>query len=313
MAKEPTKTATEAAAPEPSRVETEVASPTTTSFEQGQDKAITSSDDGVSAEFNQDGINTKVGLGEDGGDVAEPDEDGAAEPEDGGEETPAPEEGDLPDFEPTEEVIAQYDAKYFREDGTLDIEGALSKEFWGSYDPADLSKAGLKESTYAYLKERLGLSKEQVKEVEAGQLARAEKQQEAFYKSVGGKQRFDTAVQWAQQGGYTKEQQDRFNAMTAKGGQDSMDAIDALMSRFDRARPPEQDRFNRFRGKPRRHSSPQRDHTGKAGVGGGSNTQADTFKTRQEYQEAMATARKTGDQKAMDAVRAKGRRSEFRG
>ena len=296
-------------------LETSVASDRTTHFEQGQDKAVTQNDEGVSAEFDNGNVNVKTGLGDqEDGDEGEGSQEGqeGEGTQEQGEGGSGDEASELPEWDPANpDVEAQYDQRYFKEDGELDVTGVLSQEFWSNYrkDPdsfKDPSKGGLGEQTYAYLKDRLGLSKEAVIQVERGQLAIAQQAEQKFYNEVGGKARWEAAVAWGREN-YSKPQQERFNAAMEKGGADAEDAVAALMGRYDQKFP----RNGVRRGPPRRASTPQRDATKGAANGGGSASR-DVFKSAAEYNTAIQEARKSGDQKLIDAVRAKGKRSNLK-
>lgn len=291
-------------------LETGVAKQQVTSFEDGKAKSTTED-----AATWQDG-DDKAGLsdedkaalevvddeGTDGGEGS--DTDDKAEDTDTADDLP-----DLGEWDPTnDEVVAKFDEAYIK-DGKLDLTGALSREFWATYDPKAPEKSGLKEATYKYLEDQFGLSKDDVKQVEAGQLARAEREREAFFSSVGGQAKYDAALDWGRKN-YTEAQQKRFVEARNKGGADFTDAVDALMARYARANPEQtQGRGPRFR--QRRPSTPTRDVTGGASGGQASRDRGDVFKSTKEFQDAMAAARKEGDQSKIDAIRAKGKRSRF--
>lgn len=266
-------------------------------------------------------------------DAATEEEDGDApvegdQPDDGGaEDQPdgdAPEP--LPDYDPAnEEVRSQYDARYFKE-GELNLE-VLSKEYWADFgkNEGDISKSGLPESTYAYLKDTIGLTKDAVKQIEKALVtdhaASQSKDIEAVLSRVdGGAPRYGEAIEWAKGGGYTKEQRDRFNALLSKGGADRDDAVDALMARFEKAAGPAR------RGVPggRKPSSPARNATAGAAAGA-SPAGAEVFKTRAEYttawragierdkkaQEGSDRAEKIKAREHIEFLRRKARRSKF--
>lgn len=252
-------------------------------------------------------VGEEHGEGEEGG----ASEDGAPEP--------------LPDYDPTnEEVRSQYDARYFK-DGELNLE-VLSKEYWADFGKrdGDVSKSGLPESTYSYLKDTIGLTKDAVKQIEKALVtdhaASQSKDIEAVLGRVdGGATRYGEAIEWAKGGGYTKEQRNRFNALLSKGGADRDDAVDALMARFEKAAGPR-------RGVPggRKPSSPVRNATAGAAAGGTS-AGAEVFKTRAEYTAAWragierdkkAQTEGTREEKIkarehIDFLRRKARRSKF--
>lgn len=169
------------------------------------------------------------------GDAAE----GAGDEEEGAGEQPA----DLGAFDPADpEVVAKFDKQYLDADGDLDIEGSLSKEFWAN---AAAGKEGLNEATYEYLKAK-GIKPSVVKgfEAQAQTLADAQKQSVAaqdgkLFEIAGGPDALAAALEWGKKGGYSKEQQERFNKATAgKDFEAKQEAVEALMARYRRANPP---------------------------------------------------------------------------
>lgn len=302
-------------------VETSVSADRTTHYQDGS--VNTQNDEGVSAQFDgKDVSEVRTGLGDLQEGADSDDEQGGSEGT--GEEGGAADEGSegdqegkgLPDWDPANpETEAAYDAHYFTKDGDLDVRGVLSQEFWANYrkDPdafKDPTKGGLDDKTYAYLKDRMGLSKEDVLQVERGQLAIAQQAEQKFYNDVGGKARWEAAVAWGREGGYTKAQQDRFNAALERGGEDAEEAAAALMGRYNQKHP-QRDGGGFRKGPPRRHSSPPRDATRGAANGGGQASK-DVYKTAAEYNAEISAARKSGDQKEIDRVRAKGKRSNLK-
>lgn len=277
------KTEETSAAPAPSRVETEVATP--------QVSSVTFGGDGPEAKTT-DELSNSLDLGEPEGELDEGAEDQPEgdKPEGEGDEAGEPEADALPDYDPeNEEVRAQYDARYFK-DGELD-RAALSSEFWASFAKADgdVSKAGLSEGAYAYLKDTLGVTKEMAKDLEAGLVAKHKEDQQTFFQRFGGVERYNRAITWAKGGGYSEDQQARFRAAYDRGGADRDDAVDALMNRFHRSTGG--GNKDARRGPPgRRSSTPERDATG----GGASrpNSGGDRFKNSQEHQAASQEARR---------------------
>lgn len=172
------------------------------------------------------------------------DADGDGDAEGGDDEAPA----ELPDFDGEDpEVVEAYNARYVTAEGNLDVEGALSAEFFAN---AEKGVEGLNESTYAYL-QSIGISRATVKQVEAmaatareGEKLKADTTASAhdarLFEVAGGPEELSKALAWGKSGGYTKEQQDRFNAATK--GKDlaaKEEAVEALMARYRRANPPE--------------------------------------------------------------------------
>ncbi|KAB2662747.1 hypothetical protein F9K91_21160 [Brucella tritici] len=203
--------------------------------------------DHATIEFNTDDVRKENDEGElegtledDDGDNGEGDAsttidtDGDNEGEDTGE--------DLGAFDPEDqEVVSRFDARYLDADGDLDLEGALNKEFW---DNAAKGKEGLNEATYEYLKSK-GIKQSTIKQVEAMALTQKDSEEQGvkaqdqkLFSIAGGPDKLKEALAWGKAGGYTKEQQARFNQITS--GTDlaaKEEAVEALMSRFSRANP----------------------------------------------------------------------------
>ncbi|UIY29175.1 hypothetical protein LZK73_21825 [Neorhizobium galegae] len=185
-----------------------------------EDDADTGADDGVDGEVDAD-------------DNADADGDS--------EETSDTELGEFDPEDP--EVVVKFDAKYTTEDGALDAEGSLSAEYF-----ANLEKGvdGLNEETYKYL-EAKGISRATVKQIEAmaatnreAQTKSVEAQDLKLFELAGGPDQLAAALKWGKDGGYTKEQQERFNKVTK--GKDlaaKEEAVEALMARYKRANPPQ--------------------------------------------------------------------------
>lgn len=288
------------AAEAPSRVETEVAQP--------QVSSVTIGKDGPEA-TTHDEHSDSLELGGAGGAEEDEEQDGAGEGSDADEgqdeeQGSGSDEDALPDYDPeSDEVRSQYDARYFK-DGELNRE-AISAEFWKSFEAndGDLSKSGLPDGFYAYLKDTVGVSKAMAKEIEASLVAKHTQDESQFFGKFGGVDRYNRAITWAKDGGYSDEQQQRFRDAYSKGGADRDDAVDALMNRFHRANPPRRDDR---RGPPqgRRSSSPQRDATGATSNRGPAD--GDRFKNAADHQAAwnaglseVRKAKDGGDKKAV--------------
>lgn len=202
----------------------------------GDGERITQNDQGQEAvQFETDG--TLDGAEDEGTTDAEkagseetpdaPDDQEQTEGAEEGEEPTAAEE--LPDFDPeNEEVVAKYDTRFNKEDGSPNLEA------WGeAFDSrADGESPGhVTESEYAYAQAAYGADKDTVDDIIAGRLAlRAQKSAE-FYGAVGGEQAYNDAVEWGSKN-YTKAQKDRFNALREKGGEEFQEAVLALQSRY---------------------------------------------------------------------------------
>lgn len=279
------------------------ASPTTSVFvgEPGKDtpKATSHSGEATSASFEGEKVTTTTGLG---GSAADPEEsleeelegeaEGTAEAdggEEGGEE--AGELEDLGEYDPTnEETISKFDARYVQEDGTLDVRGSLSREFWAN---AEKGVDGLNEATYAYLKDRFGVDKDTVKDIEAAQKAQLAASQNVVHERFGGKEKFEAAMEWARKGGYTKAQRDRFNAITKSNDPLAVDeALTALQARFEKANP------STTKAPERRPVRPARDVTSAA-----TRRTIEPYASRDEWAKDFREARDSGSDSRLAEVR----------
>lgn len=191
-------------------------------------------------------------------------ESGEAEPK--GETPEAPEPTltgtaeDLGEYKADDpEVAAKFDARYFTEAGHLDVD-ALSAEFWGN--AAADAPGKLHEGTYAYLAARLGVSKEVVQDIEAGLVAKHAQTAGATAARVhgvaGGAGAFNAALKWGNEGGYTPEQRARFDKLVSTQGEGWEDAVEALVSRHQKANPPPASASRVPPGPPQRRSTPAR-------------------------------------------------------
>lgn len=139
----------------------------------------------------------------------------------------------LPDFKADDEVVLKaYEERYVREDGTPD-EDALGAVVYAN-SKKEGGKPELNEGDYAFLKEKFKLSREMVDSHIAGKIALASKQADSFYSTVGGKETWDSMREWAKTG-YTQAQKDRANAAFKKGGEEALEAIELLQTRFKAA------------------------------------------------------------------------------
>ncbi|RWI06809.1 MAG: hypothetical protein EOQ89_03505 [Mesorhizobium sp.] len=225
---------------------------------------------------------------------------GADQDDAGGDEEGPGGEDDLGAFDPEDpEVVAKFDQKYLKEDGFLDLDGVLTQEFWAN---AEAGKEGLNDETYAYLEAR-GISKAQVKQIEA--MATTQKVQSEksvveadmkLFQVAGGPDKLQAALKWGKEGGYTADQQARFNKI-AKGKDQAAkeEAVLALMARYEKANPPSKPRL------------PLRDGTKGQGQGAPS---IKPFKDRAEMR-TVRDAIKQGDTKAWANYNARRAISKF--
>lgn len=209
----------------------------------------------------------------------------------------------LPKYNPEDpKVLDSYDEQFFQEDGELNV-GRLSEIWDASVKDLEVGDGDLGDDVYAYLKDRIGLPKDKVKELEKGLFLLRKQEVSSVYERFGGKDQYEAGIKWAKDGGYTEAERARYTAAIKKGGQDADDAIDAFQARFLRAT------GQTRRGPPRPRSvSPRKE------VGGGAPTtsvQEDVFASQDDYALALREARATGKESAVNTVRAKLKRSTF--
>lgn len=311
----------------PSALITEIQHDSNTSLEQpmgGSGKATTSQVDnpGASIEFGADGkpLSTTAAPAAvlEGGEAAALTEEVAASVAD---EVALEALGEWKVDDP--EVAAKFEARYFSKEGKLKLD-AVTKEFYANAKAPDKDGKGglvgtLHEETYKFLEDTLGITKEAAQQIERGLVADGEKATSAFYSRVGGKERYNAAVEWGKKN-YTPAQRERFNALTS--GSDAAardDAVDALLARFDKATP--HDSGPARRGPPSRRAAPERTVAGQGSTAAGGSSVAAPYKTQADYTEAFQKAinaerdaksplAKREATAAREKVRADGRRSQ---
>ena len=181
---------------------------------------------------NDDGVDGEVDADDDADADGEPQADAESELGDFDAEDPA--------------VIEAFDQKYTTEDGSLDAEGALSAEYFANVEKG---LDGLNEATYEYLASK-GISKATVKQIEAMAATNAEAAKNSvkshdleLFEVAGGPDELSKALKWGKDGGYNQAQQDRFNKVSkGKDLEAKKEAVEALMSRYKKANPPEKPR-----------------------------------------------------------------------
>lgn len=279
---------------------------TTVTMGDGAAEVVTSSAKGLETEV-EEGVSRRraqeaAGLDGDGEDTPDADvsdddlgADGSEEGGDGDEGADDP--VDLPEAFNAEdpETVAAFEKTYLK-DGELNEE-ALSQEFFAN---AEKGQDGLNEATYDFLKSK-GVSKATAKRVEALLVNEADatknsaKQQDfALFEVAGGSDSLKSMLDWGKNGGYTADQQKRFNdVMKGTDLEAKKEAVELLKSRFsssDEARP----------------TTPKRDAT--KGNGKPSNA-VKPFASRQEWRAARRAA---GDNKdALRKVDARAKASGF--
>lgn len=293
--------------------ETRVAGSPTTSImmaEQGgpdKPKAQYADSEGTVAEFDdKGGVSTRTGLGEDGGEDAEDAGDAgedAGDADEGvdqgeGEDAADGEPVDLGDYDPEDDAsVARYEEHFTTEKGGPDLQKLSAEWFKNAGD--DLTKGALSEGTYKYLADKHGFSREDVKAIEAGQLARIEQSNQQVYDMAGGREQFEAAVAWGREN-YTPAQRERFNAALASGDAEvQADAIEALTSRYAKE-------TGGARGQ-RRPSKPTKDVTTR----GSGDAAPQGYSTYAEWHADFLAAQKSGTGEKRAEVRAKLRASSW--
>jgi hypothetical protein len=294
-------------------------------FKEGQDVAFsTENPEDVNLEEIEDGKELDDTEGsEDGGDHNEGDEDGENSGDGGksSEDGDAEADGDEPSLDSIPTVNAEvakdlgeykpenkavFEKEYIK-DGDLNFQ-RLSAEWWLNAQSAkDMDKGKLHDSTYAFLKEKFGVSDATIKQMEKGMLAdtklalsSASKQFNSIVKSVGGSEAVSSAIAWAKKDGYTKEQRERFNAIRDSGDPDQIqDSLEALMARFAKAGSPVVGQKKQNAASTRKPTKSVTE-TAPAGKSGG----GDVFETMQDYNEAyrQASALRRSNPRAGDAA-----------
>jgi hypothetical protein len=225
-------------------------------------------------------------------------DDGADEGEAEGDKGEKPDP--LPAFDGTPEVAKAYDARYMTKDGNLNEE-ALGEQWYanatGKDGKVDLSKGGLSEDTYKWFESK-GISRAVVKAQEKATLALKQVQAARVFEVAGGQQNYASAIQWARQGGYTKEQQAAFNR-AVNGSNDAArdDAVEMLMVRHRRANPGQ------------RGVRPERTTQGASGQGQG----VAGYKDYAEYQKDFREARANKDNAKLQETRRRLKASDWYG
>ncbi|MBK1871566.1 hypothetical protein [Taklimakanibacter albus] len=175
--------------------------------------------------------------------------------------------------------VAKWDTRY-QKDGKFNMD-VLSSEF----DRNIKDGVGqLDDGTYDYLASK-GWPKEDVKAIEAALV----EQRKAFWTGtiakVGGKELLDAAVKWGREGGYSKEQQARFNA-TLKGSDSAAieEALELVITRYQKSNTKGGKTFN------------SSDKPNRGGGAGG-----DIYKTKDDWK---------ADQKKIKDIRDAGKRQQ---
>lgn len=270
------------------RFESGVSKDRTTTFDVSTGESVTKDDASNSDEFDINGLD--LDEKPEGGDSEQEQAADAEDDKKPADEDAAPDPDALPEYDAEKpEVVEQYEKRYFTDDGKFNQQ-AVSAEYWKSFNAAngDVEKAGLPEGTYKFLEATMGVTKEAVKQIERSLVAQHQAEERSFFDKLGPGtvERYNAALKWAKDGGYSEEQKARFRQEWAKGGDAKQDAVDALMARHQRAVPTGQ---RRGPPPPRRGSSPRRDATGNAATGAPPQSK---FTSLNEYQQALYAAQR---------------------
>jgi hypothetical protein len=275
-------------------VETRMGQDTVTSIELGmggaeKPTAKTQVSAGTTAEFDGSKVNIHEGDNHDGNGTegAQANEGGEEAGNEGGQEGGGG--AQLPKFEESNaDVVSQYEAAYINpETGEPNVDALSQSWFKNASKDANGNWTGsLSDDDYAFL-ETKGYSKGMVKQIEQGQVALLQQQEQAIYSRAGGADKLQQALEWARKGGYSDEQKRRYNEVVVhrKGGADDRnDQIDLLMQRYSTA--------TRKPG-PQTRPTPRRSVTNNAGTAtgqtGGSGEQG--YKDHAEWRKALAAAK----------------------
>jgi hypothetical protein len=172
----------------------------------------------------------------------------------------------------------------------------FSKEYWARKAKGE---KGLSEGAYAYLKDAHGVPREVIDHIQEAMEALTEKLQGGYVTAAGGKEAFDTALAWANKGGYTRSMRMGLQAALNAGGQAASDAGELLAKRHAAAT-----------GKERRPSTPSRDATKGAATGAAAGG-VKPFATADDYHDARRAAQASGKQEEVEVVRARLRASDW--
>lgn len=197
---------------------------------------------------------------EEGEDGAEGEAEGDEKPEAKQPEPAADAPEDLGEYKADDpEVAGKFDARYFTEEGKLNKD-ALTAEFWANAKEG--VPGSLNEGTYAYLEHRLGISKDLVQDIEAGLVAKHQQASAGLaarvHEVAGGADAYNAAIKWASEGGYTEEQGARLNRLIQTQADGWEDAVEALISRHQKAVPQAAPDRKVPPGPPQRRSTPAR-------------------------------------------------------
>lgn len=316
---------------DPARLDTQVGGTRVDTIDTARDpKAKTVSTDvgGAGIEFGTDGTTKRTGVEaafDDNKDKAEEDEleadlkagdeDDKVEDDDKGEDAPADETAPepLPDFDPENaEVLAAYEARYFKEDGTIN-EDALGAIVAAKVEKGEAPELGANE--YAFLEKRFGLPKVIVDDHIQGKIALQAERERAFNEALGGEAARPVKLDWAAKN-YTDAQKERFKAAMQEGGEAAREQIDLLNNRFEKAggkvpAPAKGDaaKTNLPAPPPRRPLSPQKSTAAAENPGGRAGIVP--FANAEEHRKAQAAAIASGDKTKIDLVRKRVAASTF--
>lgn len=310
--------------PSGSPIETRLGSESVHSIEMGhrmpegqKPQAVAKSGAGLTADFVDGGVNIhesdvsgnlKKPEG-DGGDQQQQ-QDGEKKPGEGSDAEGQAEGEALPEFKADDpEVVAKYDAAFVTDKGAPNM-AALSAEWWKAAKRDEATgewSGGLPDGVYDWLESK-GFSKETIKGIEAGQIARQVQKEQAVYERAGGADVMKEAIAWATKGnGYTEAMRSRYMDAIKGSDQNAIDEqVDLLVNRFQKATgkgPLAQRRQTQ--------AKPDRTMANAAGTGAPSGETAEPYPDYAAYSKELRAAKSENDQQKLNKVRARLRASPW--
>lgn len=195
----------------------------------------------------------------------------------------------LPTFEAgNEEVVASYDERYLKADPDGGDGKVINLEAFTPELEANLKdgKATINEDSYAYLKAKFGISRDAVDMHIKQVIADSAEKDKVFFNHVGGVEAWNSQAKWASEN-YTPAQKAAFNKAMRAGGQDAVDQLDLLKSRFERGGGKIEKVAEEPAKKEKRPASPQKSASGGTASGGPA---AQPYADQKEYRVALGAA-----------------------
>lgn len=231
-------------------------------------------------------------------DVQKTDDDAGADEEQG-------DAADLPDYNADDEaVIAKYDEKYLKQDekgnSVLNLD-AFNDELNANYAEGKLD---INPGSRQFVKDTFGVDDKAIDLYLAGLKVEADAKDNERYALVGGKDIWDSLVEWGKTN-YTPEQQKRFNEAVQKGGDEAAEQVELLKAR---AAGKVKGVASKGPGRlGRRPSSPAKVVDGSRAAA----PKAEPFATSEDHRKAMVEAEKSGDMAKVEEVRKRLRASAW--